>query len=351
MHNSILYAKHGLMLIALAVAAGCSRQEPVYQKQVVVGSETGMVHIAAHHVDELDKSATAIQKTMTDVVTALDPENKNSEVAKLNLVGDSIRLPVSRTVFRAIDLARHYSELSGGAFDITTGALTDMWKKGQPTEQERIDALAHSGQRFLEVSDTGSIALTAPGIRIHPGRFAFAFALDSAIVERRKVAQGPCMVIWPDMARRDGIFTNTSPQTIEIFSRQRIGHVDLTRQTSFAIARNDGGNSSRMYDPKTGDPASGTRLAAVIGPLTAKAYALAEALLILGRKKGAAILDAFPGYEALVIPDHSSTLIWVTPGFAEAFTVDPAFYAKVKTWEPAPGTNQLPDEIPDADFP
>jgi len=352
MRNFMYTTQRGLLLIALAAVVGCSRPEPIYHKPVVVGSETGIVHIAENDVAKLDESVVAIQKAMTDVVKSLDPKNKDSEISKLNLVGDSIRLPVSRTVFRAIDLARHYNELTGGAFDITTGALASMWDKGRPNEQERIEALAHSGQQFLEVSETGSIALTAPGIYINPGRFAFAFALDSAIVERRKVARGPCMVVWSDMARRDGVFTNSSQRTIELFSRRRIGHVDLSRQNSLAIARNDDGeNRSGIYNPETGDPASGTRFVAVIGPLTVKAYALAEALLILGREKGAAILDDFPGYEALVIPDNSSRLIWVTPGFTESFTVDPALYARVKTWEPEPDTNLTPGETPDAEFP
>jgi len=75
-----------------------------------------------------------------------------------------------------------------------------------------------------------------------------------------------------------------------------------------------------VIDPRTGTPTQGTRLAAVAGPLTVKAYALAEALLVLGVEEGGDILAQFPGHEVLVIPNRDPLEIWLTPGFRDHFT-------------------------------
>ena len=338
MHKMFYLFAHVFALSGLLLAAGCSRQEVITQQAVVVGSETGTVRVATSFAEDLSKSASSIQKTLTDVISTLDPANEDSELSKLNRVGDSIRLPVSRTVFRAIDLARHYNELTGGAFDITTGAMTLMWKSGIPDEAMRLEALSRSGQRFLEVSETGGVALTTPGVVIEPGRFAHAYAIDSAMVERRKNADGPCLLIWSDMARRDGFFPPDESPVVSLVANRVIGNVSLARHSSFVVVRNKTGiNYDPILEPSTGHPATGASLVAVIGPLTVKSYALARALVILGREHGAEILGAFPGYEALLLPGDESTTVWMTPGFDGAFTADPSFTARPETW--------LPDEI------
>ncbi|HMO04843.1 MAG TPA: FAD:protein FMN transferase [Kiritimatiellia bacterium] len=340
MRNAGTFLWRTSLLLSLLVAAVGCRGPVTTSAPLVVAGYTGTVQVARSDSDALGNAVTVIGRTMSDVTALLDPQNAEGELAKFNRVGGSVRLPVSRTLFRALDLARHYHELTGGIFDITTGQLATLWEVGIPTEQVRLRALEKSGMKHIEISENGGVALTLAGVAVSPGHYALAYALDMAMVERRKHGEAAVLATLPYFARRDGRFPIEQPPVVPIMARglsahPLVGVVDLSHVASLAMVHSAASNPGApiVMDPRNGLPATDNRLAVVIGPLTIKAYALAQALYIAGPDKGRELLDAFPDYEAMLIPEGQPLVLWMTRGFEAAFTPEPFYRGKSERWE------------------
>jgi thiamine biosynthesis lipoprotein ApbE len=330
-----------LLHIPLLIFSGCAKQ-PVTTATFDAGGMTGAVLVARSNHQNAGPAADLLAKSIAATIAALDATNPVSDVAKLNRVGNSLRLPLSRPTFRALDLGKHYSMLTDGAYDFTTRPLADLWRKGKPSPEEVERVKNATGIKYMEVSDGGSIAFTIPGLSITPGLLAPAYALDVAVVGLRGKIKGPVLVQFDPFARREGVFPVGEIPEVAIKlpdDRETLaGHLDLSRFPAMASLAP---NRRLVIDPRTGHPAQGKRLVVVIGPLVTKAYVLAEALVVLGRTEGAKIMPNFPGHEVLIVTESNPPEYWMTPGFKSAFT-PVAENILIKDWliaspEPAAG--------------
>lgn len=331
------------LLTTAVLAPGCSSQQITEQAFIIAGY-TGSVQVAQSNSRELSPITQSAVQSLVRSATSLSETNEDTGINKLNGIGGSVRIPLSQFTFRALDLCRHYHKLTGGAYDFTTGALAELWRKGEPDETALIEARARSGMKFLETADNGTAALTIPGVNIYPGLMIPAYSLDVCLVDIRRKFNGPMLIRYGPFARREGKFPPEQPPLIPVtapeeLSRVLIGDLDLSE--TIAVAQltlphreiRPGQRPSRvLVDPRTGRPASGAKLAVVTGPLVIKSYVLAEALLILGLEEGTGIMTNFPGYEAMIIPDREPAECWMTPGFHYLFRQNQAFPFAMREW-------------------
>lgn len=320
---------------ALAIGAGCSEKHPT-SRSFVVGGNTGVLYVAKSNTEQMDPAISTVTKSISSTMGALDERNPYGELAKLNRLGGSARLPISRIVFRALDMGRAYGELTGGAYDYTMGGVAGLWIRGEPDAAVLAEAINHSGIKYVEAADNGSIALTLPGVKITPGPLAFAYALDVGITEVRRTISGPFLIQYGSFIRMGRSIPEKQAPKIPVPLQQHetiktLGHVQLTDFPSMASLH----RPQLLIDPRTGRPTGGTRLAVVIGPLCTKAYALAEALLVLGLEDGKKIMANFPGYEVLLVPDENPVACWMTEGFRRNFTAADEAADSVHIWDVA----------------
>lgn len=332
-------------ILLAGLLASCSSEQPT-MNVLLLNGVTGMVRVAEANPESLPRVSDGMRDTIGKMQRLMDPGNPESDIHKLNQLGDALRLPLSRDAFRALDLGRYYSQLTDGAYDYTSQPLADLWEEGMPDQQSIDDALAKTGTRFVEISENGSIALTSPGVTVNPGELILAYALDAGTVDLRRKAKAPWAVTANNLARREGSFTEPETPSLPVTinrqgEKQSVGRVVMKGPPSLAVRSmpvptmdEQGHMSGLLIDPRLGRPASGARLAAVAGPLTTRAYALAEALLVLGLEEAPDVMKRFPGYSALVIPDREPIECWMTPGFEGLFVPDPEFPLTVKTWNP-----------------
>lgn len=333
----------GISALLTALLTACAGEQPT-MSVLSLNGVTGLVRVTQTNPQSLAPITEGMGITIRKMQHLLDPDSTESDIYKLNQVGDAIRLPLARDAFRALDLARHYSELTGGAYDYTSKPLIDLWEKGMPDQTSIDEALGRTGIRFVELAENGSIALTSPGVTISPGDLALAYALDVGTVDIRRKTKAPWAVTANGLARREGTFDELDTPSMPIAIHrhginQSVGRVAMKGPASLAIRSmpspvmdEHGHMRGLLIDPRRGRPASGARLAAVAGPLVTKAYALAEALLVLGIAEGPEVLKRFPGYAALVIPDREPVECWMTPGFDDLFMPDPELPITVKLW-------------------
>jgi len=316
-----------ILLMSAAVAlSGCS-SEKMTEKAFVASGFTGVVQVAQSNSRELSPIIHSAIQSISRSSAALSETDEETGIAKLNGIGSSIRIPLTQFTYQAIDMCRYYHKLTDGAYDFTMGEIADLWRTGHPDEVALNEVRARSGMRFVETSDNGSAALTAPGVKITPGLMTPAYALDTCVVDIRRKFKGPMIIHYGPFTRREGTFPGDAPPLLPLnapgeLQNQQLGFFDLSEMTAAAHLSLPHRSLAKrakpkqfLIDPRTGQPASGAKLAVVAGPIAIKAYALAEALLILGLEDGAKILPNFPGYEAMIIPDREPAECWMTPGF------------------------------------
>lgn len=350
----------GILLLLAAVAGGC-RPTPSPVVTSLVRQQPAEVEVAAHQMERRNEIAGLALAHINSTVAELDPDKPGSDLNKLNRVANSVRLQISRNTFRLIDLAHHYSERTGGAYDLTAAPLETLWGvNGAPAPAEEPPAelirgvMKGVGRHHVEIFDQGSVAFTSPGTQIGLDRIGQAYAVDLAILELRRRAISDVRIqvagyhrILGDRGRGvpwrallpHPFLAGTNLASIRLAPPlPALAVLELHKQTLTMGTQ----TYSTILDPRTGRPAQGTALAAVLAPSATMASALAQALLVAGVEQAPALLAQFPKCEALLVPDQQPAELWRTEGFAECMLVDAAV-----AW-PTVDLRAAPASVPDA---
>lgn len=333
-------------LCVATIIAGCTGKKTT-RSDFALGGINGSLVVAENNYRELGQATAMFLASAEPIVAALDKSNPESEIAKINRAGSTARLKLSRPTFRLLDMTRQYSAMTGYAYDYTAAPLYDLRARGEPEAKAIDELLNRTGMRYVETSDAGSIALTGSGVQLDVGDLAIAYAMDCGMVELRRRLKGPHYVLLDGQSRRDGAFPAGQEPLVAIthFDGQRnvkIGNVKLAHHAavvSRSLYRKNPAEKGEIYpmlDPRTGRPASGTDHVTVAGPLTTTSFVLAEALLVLGRERGARVLASFPGYDALLLSSRDAAGVWLTPGMEKVVTLAEGFTTRV--WDVVPQT-------------
>ena len=94
---------------------------------------------------------------------------------------------VEAGLFRLLERAVALGEATGGAYDVTAGALSEAWgfvrgPKRVPDPETLADARARTGQRHMTLDpDRRTVAFDRPGVRINLGSIGKGYAIDRAV--------------------------------------------------------------------------------------------------------------------------------------------------------------------------
>ncbi|MCO6400421.1 MAG: FAD:protein FMN transferase [Verrucomicrobia bacterium] len=357
----------GTILAILLLAApliGC-HPPPARQADFTVGTTSANLTVGTTPSDLLANALPPTRRILENIASTFDPANRSSEIGKVNRMAGEYRLHISFDTFRALDLADYYGKLTGGAYTLTTAALRDLWgfTTNPPDELPSDDIIAAvrnlCSPEFVKLSEQGAISILTPGTRIAPGKLAQAYGTDLAILELRRRELGPVLLTWGNFSRAlsapDENFSCQVAIPNPRSNTNALGALDLAPNAALAIANLyeetvtiAGQRFGGIIDPHTGRPARGALLAAVRGPTCTMAHALAQALVVLGPEKGAALFENFPDCEALIIPDTNPLELWMTPGFADHFQRNSAANATPKEWTVSRPAPENQDDAPTA---
>ena len=197
---------------------------------------------------------------------------------------------------------------SGGAFDVTLGAVTRLWREARrehrlPDAAALRDALRHCGFRKLHL-DTATRTLTVddPALRLDVGGIAKGYAADEALSAlTRSGIRSALVAVSGDLAFSDpppglrgwkidagGSVRELSNAAVST-SGDAEQHVDV-----------DGRRYSHIIDPATGMGLTHSITATVIAPHGIDADGLATAVSILGSERGLALVRTRPGASAIL---------------------------------------------------
>ena len=235
---------------------------------------------SAERLTAAGEAALAEIESVERQLSAYDPE---SELFAVNAEAAQRPVRVLPTTLAFLEEAKALSLKTAGAFDPTIGSLIALWRGAtEPSEAGVAQALLQTGwENVLLSHETGSVALTRPGLRLDPGAIGKGWALDRArdILEEAGVTRallhgGTSSVValgegWK-VKLAEGPTLTLSNQCLgvsapsgrwAVFGERRYGHV---------------------LDPRTGWPVETIAWAAVVAPTATEADALSTALLVRG---------------------------------------------------------------------
>jgi FAD:protein FMN transferase len=242
-----------------------------------------------------------------DLVDALEAQltvyRDESEVSRLNAKAHHGPVEVEVGLFGLLKQAMLLSQETGGAYDVTSGALSEAWgfvrgPKRVPDEATLADARARTGWYHLRLdADRRTIAFDRGGVRINLGSIGKGYAIDRAVdVIRSHWWPTPGLVHggrsslyalgsppgqfggrW-EIALRNP-FEPESPLGVIRLRNRALG----TSGSSFQQFAIDGQVYGHIIDPRSGRPAQGPASVTVLAPTAAEADALSTAFYLLGQ--------------------------------------------------------------------
>ena len=351
------------VLTALAGSAACHPAPPQpVERTIKLKDQIAVIRVASSDAPYWQTVYESTARTMKRVDDALGTQSPNSDISRLNRVGSDARIQISHDTFRLLDIAQHYSELSGGAFDFTVAPLAYLWgfeggplPTNAPSQDMLQVALTGIGVRNLALFENGAAALTRAQAKVSVDSLADAYAADMALVEARDKAVANAFVQIGRSARALGASDAGDPwqmpladpfQTNGTLGRLLLdGRIAMSQALLREKTVTIGGKIyGHIIDPRTGSPAEGTALAAASGPSATKCSVLAQALIVAGVGGAPQVLARFSKCEALLVPDRKPLEIWMTHGFAPHVKLNPELQGAVKYIEVVKSAEPVKDD-------
>ncbi|MCA9188898.1 MAG: FAD:protein FMN transferase [Pirellulaceae bacterium] len=292
------------MLIALVLAAqvGATAQRFEF-RQPHMGS---VVTITFYADDEAtaNRAATAAMARIGALDRRLTDYDPRSELSRLSASSPTRSdasgrwLPISGDLWTVLDAARRIGEDSDGAFDITVGHLTRLWRRARRKHQlpDPLDLAAAEqsvGFEHLQFDEAHrQVRLRKPEMRLDLGGIAKGYAADQALMELKRsgvrqalvnaagnLALGdppPGSIGWRIVLAPDGDPT-AFPESVTLKNCGVATSGDI-----WQFLELDGKRYSHILDPRTGVGLTTQASATVIAPSAMLADALATTACVLG---------------------------------------------------------------------
>jgi thiamine biosynthesis lipoprotein len=251
----------------------------------------------------------------------------SSEVSRLNRLAYGGPIPVEEQLFGLLETAARITAETGGAYDITAGALIKAWgfyrgPRRVPPEMERRSVLERVGMRHVVLDpEQRTVRFLRNGLEINLGSIGKGYALDRAarlLRDHWNVTAGllhgghsSVYAIGSEPGRADGWgvglrhpWDPTRRLAVVRLRDRALG----TSAATFQYLEYNGRKLGHLLDPRSGWPAEGMASASVLAPTAAEADALATAFFILGVEPARAYCERHPGVGAVLLSSEDNAL-------------------------------------------
>ncbi|MEZ0266255.1 MAG: FAD:protein FMN transferase [Phycisphaerae bacterium] len=221
---------------------------------------------------------------------------------------------VSDDLWALLIEARKISELTGGAFDITVGPYSQLWRKARkekvlPTQDALATARPLVGYEKVQLDPANrTVRLTVPGMKLDLGGIAKGYAGDGAIATLRAhgitsalfECGGDIVLAGPPPGKPGWSVSivdpgDTAPRSLDLHdcavstSGDTMQFVDI-----------DGVRYSHVVDPRTGVGVTTRAMGTVVAPKGLWSDPLSKCVYLVDEAKRDELLKHFPGTKAYV---------------------------------------------------
>jgi thiamine biosynthesis lipoprotein len=309
----------GLVLHTLygATADGSSTLKRFESSQVAMGT-TVVVVLYAPDEATANRAFAAAFKRIAFLDKMMSDYDSDSELMRLCSKSPTANaIPVSRDLNEVLSYAQDMSEKSEGAFDVTVGPLTKLWRRARrreemPDPQQLAEALAAVGYKNLIVhKQQSTVELRKPNMRIDLGGIAQGYAADVAMEELQKLGINRALVNvsgeilgWDPPPDSDAWTVGIAPlepnQPPSHFVRL-VHNAVATSGDAWQFAVINGRRYSHVLDPHTGIGLTVHCGVSVVAPTAMAADAISTAVGVLGVERGLAFIEKMPDTAALIV--------------------------------------------------
>lgn len=281
-----------------------------------------------------NRAAAAAYARVAELNKKLSDYDPQSELSLLSATsGGGRRVPLSDDLWFVLRRSQQLAEASDGAFDVTVGPLTKMWRsarrsKAFPPADRMAEARAAVGFRNLVLDPSSQSAeLTKPHMRLDLGGIAMGYAADEAlaVVKRHGIASAlidasgdiVCSAAPPgEKGWKIGIAPLTESKGPPSRYLWLVDRALTTSGDAFQHVEIEGKRYSHIVDPQTGLGLTTRSSVTVTAADCITADSLATAVSVLGPERGLKLIDATPGTAALfVVATDDGVKTDESPGF------------------------------------
>ena len=293
-----------------------------------MGSSVRLVFFAADST-EANRAAESAFARVAQLESRLSDYNPESEISRLAAAAGSGRWIVpSGDVWRVVVRSLTWSARTDGAFDITVGPLTQLWRwadrRGMAMpEERRADAARLVGWRLIELDqERRAIRLPRSGMRLDVGGVGKGFVVDE-VFERLVEAGLPSVLVDaggdvrvgeapPDGTKwRVALPTLSRSREPEYKSDAMQGIAIATSGDSYRHTPIDAERLSHLIDPRTGKSLTQRRIVTVTASSATVADAVASAASVLSVQELEALDGLSPEVRRVTVLEYDpSTERW-----------------------------------------
>lgn len=301
----------GAVLISASALAG-GPLSLVQQQRYCMGT---MFSITVYHASSRE-AAQAIERAMAEIVrldSVMSHFKAESDLSRLNRDASRGPVRVDPSLHDVIERSILFSERSAGKFDVTIGALLQVWQDAResgrpPTSAEIADASRCVGYRHIEIGADHRIRFRSDCLRLDLGGIGKGYAVDRALDVLQASGVRHALV----NAGGSSIGSIGAPPDAEgwpVRLRENAAdHTVLLRNNSISTSQQDlvsltfaGGQFGHIIDPQRGAPALQRTAISVVAPDATTADALSTALVTMTPDEGRALLEQFSNVAAFWI--------------------------------------------------
>lgn len=291
--NFKVYRYGWLLLLAPWLAAKAAAQPAAWHRLDTLHPQMGTYfHLIVYARDTL-----AAGQALRQAAARLDTLNQrlsdylpDSELNRLNATAGSGQwVRVSPDLWRVVGEARRVSRHSRGAFDISVGALSRLWRYAFRRQQPPADtavarALATVGYRAIHTKNKGRIRLARPGLRLDLGGIAKGYAVDEAYGVLAQAGFPRALVdgggdIYAGQAPPDSAGWRVAGPDGTVYALET--EAIATSGATYHYLEKEGKKYSHIIDPRTGWGVTHEWAVTVRAPKCSKADAWASALSVV----------------------------------------------------------------------
>ncbi|GAK53443.1 membrane-associated lipoprotein involved in thiamine biosynthesis [Candidatus Moduliflexus flocculans] len=254
---------------------------------------------------------------------------EGSQIFSLNKNAGIESVAVSSEVRDMLQRAKEYGLLTDGLFNVTIGALVDLWGIGTehervPSENEIRQTLPRINLAALELDQTQNVSITQPGGSVDLGGIGKGYAIDRAWQTLKDQGIEKALINAGGNIRCLGTRADGKPWRIGIRHPRQEGILGVIEVTEKAVATSgdyeryfvkDGMRYHHILDPRTGKPAQGCQSVTILAPTAEMADMLSTAVFIMGADAGMRFIEAQRDVEAMIVGTDG------TPVFSAGFVL------------------------------
>jgi len=321
----VIAAVVGFLLVLLYVDAATRAPVKVDSGYRVIMGTFSRVVVVARSEKAGRACIAAAFKVQRRIESLMSYHRPDSELNRVNRHAAERPVPVNPLTFEVLQQAVYFSELSGGAFDVTVGPLVDLWRAAgdanePPSEAALTEARLRVGyEKLILEPKEMTVQFATEGMRIDLGGIAKGFAIDKSVEAVRKGgALGGMVDIGGDIRcfgrppegqehwriglqdpteATEDLITGEPLLILQLSDAAVTTSGDYRRYTTVA-----GRKQSHIMDAQTGRGANQLVSVTIIAPNATTADALATAVSVLGPQKGLALIETLPAVETILLP-------------------------------------------------